>query len=993
MRRIWVRTAVRAGVAVYIIVVGIVVWAVLQSWGLSASSAAAVGVIVSALLLAAFLVSVRRARGGSYSAIAGPQWDIAALSAMPAAIVAAIIWVVMFNGGAATAGAVALGVFVGLGLWHRSQAAKEMGKHLRLPMRLDDFHHVEQMIQHCRQTLRDEPLDTEQRTIMKINLAHALIARSVLSGREDGLPEAVRLIEHMVVDQSPVNGALCLIAAQNLVDAMSLKADRTGDLTGYKEAVDLQVDIAADALPSALSRALDDRADYFMMRFARWSSVADGRTLQEHEEAVAYREAITRDLRDAVAATPKRSPIYLERVSKLSWFTGANGGRAELDAAITGCRQALRSARHRRFRDRAIGYICLTELLKTRAEQDVSQRVTDLAEAEQLCRRLLARRNTPLAASASETLAGVLALRHPPPAGREVLTGIGEAYRDAFERQSQSSLAGASRVAAAWADWATRQGDKEEAAEAHLRWLMAVVSESKRRFLRVEHERHLSKVQGLAANAGCWLLAAGRVRDAAVAVELGRAVLLTEAMQRDRGELGHGLLNAGLNDLHERWQDVAPRVAQADRAGYEPGPPIGRLGPNVQPHQARFISREHEALADYDAILREIGRHPGFEDVDVDASLGYEDLGRIAAAEGPLIYIGAAEPHGYAVIITKAPEPLEVCLPQLTTAELHTRVTALLDSPVEWWRGELADVLDWLHNAVIDKLSPHLPCQALVTLVPLGALSLLPLHAAGATADADGIWRNRLDDVAFRYAPNARALGRAQATAAILDPGEVSVLTVDVSHAPGASRLSHAAIESSAVKAQFDDRVVRRLPNARHGDVLAWLEQYTVWHFACHGREVPNEPLKSALLLADDPLTLGELLARPAGRHRLAVLSACETALPNRQLLDEVVSLPGALLQAGVAGVVATQAKVDDQAAMLLVQGFFQRFRQGVAPARALADAQTWLRTSTNARLHADLPAYYPRPPGISTAELGEWKSEYPFSHPAAWAPFSYTGA
>jgi CHAT domain-containing protein len=110
-------------------------------------------------------------------------------------------------------------------------------------------------------------------------------------------------------------------------------------------------------------------------------------------------------------------------------------------------------------------------------------------------------------------------------------------------------------------------------------------------------------------------------------------------------------------------------------------------------------------------------------------------------------------------------------------------------------------------------------------------------------------------------------------------------------------------------------------------------------------------------------------------------------------MLDEVVSFPGALLQAGVAGVVATQAKVDDRAAMLLVHRFFERFRAGVAPARALAEAQAWLRTSTNAQLQGDVPRYHPLPTHISSAELQKWGREHPFAHPAAWAPFSYTGA
>ena len=103
------------------------------------------------------------------------------------------------------------------------------------------------------------------------------------------------------------------------------------------------------------------------------------------------------------------------------------------------------------------------------------------------------------------------------------------------------------------------------------------------------------------------LLAVGRVHDAALIVELGRAVLLTEVMRRDREELGQRLLKANLRDLYERWSHVSQRMAQADRAEQNLGSSAGQLGANVQSHRVRFIAPEHEALAEYNAILREIG--------------------------------------------------------------------------------------------------------------------------------------------------------------------------------------------------------------------------------------------------------------------------------------------------------------------------------------------------------------------------------------------------
>ena len=91
------------------------------------------------------------------------------------------------------------------------------------------------MIEDCRQALASALEDADQRTAVQINLAHALSTQSALTGQDDGLPEAVRLVED-VLDQPSANVALLAYATSNLVDAMSQKAERTGDRTGYRQA-------------------------------------------------------------------------------------------------------------------------------------------------------------------------------------------------------------------------------------------------------------------------------------------------------------------------------------------------------------------------------------------------------------------------------------------------------------------------------------------------------------------------------------------------------------------------------------------------------------------------------------------------------------------------------------------------------------------------------------------------------------------------------------
>jgi CHAT domain-containing protein len=166
-----------------------------------------------------------------------------------------------------------------------------------------------------------------------------------------------------------------------------------------------------------------------------------------------------------------------------------------------------------------------------------------------------------------------------------------------------------------------------------------------------------------------------------------------------------------------------------------------------------------------------------------------------------------------------------------------------------------------------------------------------------------------------------------------------------------------------------------------------------LWHFACHGVADLEHPLESAVILTDGPLTLREILGRPAGEHRLAVLSACETDIPDLNLVDEALSLSGGMLRAGVAGVVASQWEVDDEAAALLMLRFHTLFRGGMPPGRALVTAQAWLRAATYGELHHTYPDVVYEPVGLTQSALEAWHRSQPFKHPHYWAAFTFTGA
>ena len=103
------------------------------------------------------------------------------------------------------------------------------------------------------------------------------------------------------------------------------------------------------------------------------------------------------------------------------------------------------------------------------------------------------------------------------------------------------------------------------------------------------------------------------------------------------------------------------------------------------------------------------------------------------------------------------------------------------------------------------------------------------------------------------------------------------------------------------------------------------------------------------LLAGKHALTLRDLLDIRLDHARLAVLSACETGVPGTELPDEVVSLPAGMLQAGVAGAVASLWSVNDLSTAMLMERFYRLWRKdGVEPAHALRQAQIWLRDTTN---------------------------------------------
>jgi CHAT domain-containing protein len=362
------------------------------------------------------------------------------------------------------------------------------------------------------------------------------------------------------------------------------------------------------------------------------------------------------------------------------------------------------------------------------------------------------------------------------------------------------------------------------------------------------------------------------------------------------------------------------------------------------------------ARRELDEVIDEIRKVPGYE--QFLAAPTFEDVAN-AAREQPLIYVAAADLGGLALVV-RGDDVVHVPLAELTADVVRDRVASYLAPYAAFradqtagladWRAALDSVTSWLWEVAVGPVLEEVQPSSAVAMVAGGLLSLLPLHAAWT---GDGTFpagrRYALDVTTVSYVPNARSL-TAAADLARTTAATRLLAVVDPPRSPAAPPLRLAGVEAQAAAAGFAGSAeLLHGPAATVGDVEQALRHADVAHLACHGFADLDTPLDSGLLLAGQGvLRLRELLGLRL-HIRLAVLSACETSMPGTELPDEVVALPTGLLQAGVAGIVASMWAVPDTATAMLMTEFYRRWRwEGLAPATALQQAQQWVRDTTN---------------------------------------------
>ena len=289
-----------------------------------------------------------------------------------------------------------------------------------------------------------------------------------------------------------------------------------------------------------------------------------------------------------------------------------------------------------------------------------------------------------------------------------------------------------------------------------------------------------------------------------------------------------------------------------------------------------------------------------------------------------------------------------------------------------------------LYDRLLGPAAPLLAGWRRITIVPHGPLHYVPFQALIAP---DGETLLRPDGPELVYGPSASVLFRDRAAARPLGFSatprvwETPCLALGFD-GEGGQRLRFAEEEASRIAALLGGNALvgpagKREALIQRGPAARYL------HISCHGQFDPAAPLESSLHLgAGERLTAQDVLASLRLRCDLVTLSACESGLSQVRRGDELMGLVRAFLAAGAPAVLATLWRVDERSTRLLMERFYREVAAGANFARALRQAQLFLR-SLSRQQALDLLG------GDAVAVDGP---EQPFADPFYWAPFVLVG-
>lgn len=266
--------------------------------------------------------------------------------------------------------------------------------------------------------------------------------------------------------------------------------------------------------------------------------------------------------------------------------------------------------------------------------------------------------------------------------------------------------------------------------------------------------------------------------------------------------------------------------------------------------------------------------------------------------------------------------------------------------------GELQQAATDLYALVMKPFTKHIELSRYTDLliVPDGLLAQVPFAALPFGDYTNGYL---IDNFNLEYTPSLTSYFN-------LTPGggaPGSLLSLADPETPR-EPLRFAAKEANSIARRFEGAAGPYLgEEATEGLFREKAPDYRLLHLATHTEIIPGDPLNTALLFAqpasedgsavesdnDGRLTVGEIIGQSFNAE-LTALSACQTAVGERGMGQEFLSLARAFLFAGSRNVLATFLRVSDITTAVLVRNFFYNLADGKDPVVALRQAQLQTR-------------------------------------------------
>ncbi|KAG8687698.1 hypothetical protein FRC08_011846 [Ceratobasidium sp. 394] len=473
-------------------------------------------------------------------------------------------------------------------------------------------------------------------------------------------------------------------------------------------------------------------------------------------------------------------------------------------------------------------------------------------------------------------------------------------------------------------------------------------------------ERHVSlkdSAATLGTDAAACALLQGDLTRAIEHLESGRSILFSQATTlRTRFPAlanSHPKLMAALEEV---GSDIDSRALQfQDTHGVSLAEENDRTS---------YETQKLRGLGDqWDALVDEIRNIVGWENFLQPPSLS-ELLG--ASSKGPVAIIICSryleychalvilDPNNDAIRLEQLPllykdavqvadlykETLDIRLNQSrseTDAKAGSRAPVYYTSSGLLPEESLCEVLATLWNEVMSVIIRMIvshgpqtsdPQQRHLWVSPTGPLSLLPLHAAGIYNDKSSEKQSVSDYCVCSYAPNLSAL---------LNKSSSSATPTHIVAFSGGAGLKHTKEEVNRLASAWGSRArLTRLTESTTLDTVQKnLSQAHVAHFACHGHQDINLPLRSHFSMSDSlNIDLEDLMKAASGNAHLAVLLACETAQGDQALPNEGLHLAGAMLFAGFKASVGTLWSISDADGPEFCAEFYKALLAGEDPDR-----------------------------------------------------------